>query len=190
MSIEKIDDHEERAEARLPRHLETADKFRQLVQLYAARIQAIDDELVKLLDLRAISTAAGAQLDGIGEILDLERGVGQSDADYRADMFGRTAELQKSGEIDTLIVALTNLTGASDVRLHESFPVTVHMTYDTAVFGAEILAAMKAVKAAGVNISISTTAGAVPFVTAGDPSGLGLSDVGFLNGGSLVEVFQ
>ncbi len=102
--IVPITTHQTDAKARLPGWLADSTNFRAFLDVLVAPYQDIEDLLISLLDGHSIENAIGVQLDVIGRILDSVRtSLGQPDADYRSQLFGRAAELSKAGEVETLI---------------------------------------------------------------------------------------
>lgn len=160
MTIEQITDHAELAKERLPDQFSRATNLNNFFNVAGARTQELEDQLFNILDQRHLTIATGVQLDGIGQILDLEREVGETDIAYRGRLIARTGELAKSGEMENLIVPFKNLTGASSVWVSEYYPAGVQLVafYDGDTVSAEldavIVASMNIVKAAGINLTL------------------------------------
>lgn len=154
----QITDHAGQALQRLPQHLQGKIKLEALVTLLSSSSQRLEDVLFELLNERAISTAAGAQLDLIGTILDLPRVPGQSDSDYRVALFGRAGQLGHSGTPEELIVSYRDIWQAVSVQLVEFQPATAQLTAHTTsdgedpVVDAATFKAMAALKAQGVRL--------------------------------------
>ena len=160
MTIKQIIDHTEKAKARLPRFLDGATNFNALIDILGSRTQDLETELFNLLDQRYLSVAAGAQLDGIGQILNLDREIGLSDSDYRLELISETGKLALSGQIEPLILLFNTLTLATDSELVEFYPASVLLTafYDAdsqdPSLDANIVEAMNKVKAAGIHLDL------------------------------------
>lgn len=160
MTIKQITDHAEKAKDRLPRFLNAATNFNALIDIAGSRTQDLETELFNLLDQRYLSVAVGAQLDGLGQILNHERTVGQSDSDYRAELIAETGKLALSGQIEPLISLFNTLSSAVDSDLVEFYPASVLLTayYDAdsedPILDENIVKAMNEVKAAGVNLDL------------------------------------
>jgi len=158
--IDEITDHAQQAKNRLPRHLDGATQFNALIDILGSRIQGLETELFNLLDERFLTVAVGVQLDGLGQILDLDREVGQSDAAYRQALIGVTGQLSLSGQIEPLITVFDNLTSAAFIFISEFYPAGVLMVahYDAdaedPVIDVGIVEAMAAAKAAGVELDL------------------------------------
>jgi len=163
MTIEQINDHAEKAKERLPRFLDGATNFNALIDIFSSRTQDLENELFNLLDQRNLSDAVGVQLDGLGQILNLDREVGQSDEDYRQAIIGETGQLALSGQIESLINVFNALTSAVSSDVVEFFPASVLLTafYDGDLVDPDIdqsiIDAMDKVRAAGVNLDLRHT---------------------------------
>jgi len=160
MIIEKINDHVDKAKERLPRFLDGAVNFNSLIEIFASRTQDLETELFNLLDERYLTVATGAQLDGIGQIVDLKRNVGQIDSDYRLDLIAETGKLALSGQIESLILLFRTLTFAPDSDLIEFFPASVVLTAfsdsdpEDPIIDQKVIDSMNEVKAAGVSLDL------------------------------------
>lgn len=166
MAIDQILDHQERAKARLPGFMLGATNIEAFMDAISAEAQTLESVFFQLLDERHLTVAVGAQLDGLGQILDLDRIVGQTDASYRIALIARAGELAKGGEMETLITAMINLLSlvSPDILfIHEAYPATIlieHVTdtdpQDSAA-DADLISTMNAVRAAGVQLHIMRT---------------------------------
>lgn len=160
MAIEQITDHAEQAKERLPDQFSGATNLLALLDDIGARYQDIETQFFKLLDERHLSVAVGVQLDGLGQILDLERELGQNDTDYRAALVGRSGELSKSGEIENLIFPFLTLTGAALVFSSDYYPAGVLLVAhndadaESAAIDTNIIENMNKVKAGGVDLTL------------------------------------
>jgi hypothetical protein len=166
MAITEITDHQERAKARLPGFMLGATNIEAFIDAIAAEAQVLESVFFQLLDERHLTVAVGTQLDGLGQILDLDRVVGQTDTSYRISLIARAGELAKGGEMETLITAMINvltLVAPDALFIHEAYPATVlieHVT-DTdpqdAGDDASLIATMNAIRAGGVQLHIMRT---------------------------------
>lgn len=82
--------------------LTTDTYFASLLASYTAQIQAIEDMLFDLYTQRALTTAVGAQLDGIGRLVQLGRD-GRDDDTYRAALGVEILILNTSGTAPQLV---------------------------------------------------------------------------------------
>lgn len=127
--ISKITNHAEQARARLLNQFKGKPKFEALINLMAHQFQQLEDAFWQLLTERQITTAVGAQLDIIGEIIGLKREVDETttltdDEDYRAMMFIKILANVSEGTLDELIVLVTELLGHEDVVVTEYYPAS------------------------------------------------------------------
>lgn len=158
MSITKITDHAERAKARLPEQFNDATNLLALLDLIGSRYQSIEDVTDELRLNRFISTATGMQLDNAGTILNTAREVGEADGIYRSRIFAATSQLEKSGEVESLIELYNFLLTPVLVRYQEIYPAGVQLTAHTdtdpndPVIDEYNRAAMEIVKAGGIEM--------------------------------------
>lgn len=155
MASAKITDHSTQAIERLPGFEQGSSNWGKLLRALTVPIQDLEDALDQLFNERAISTAIGAQLDGIGTILDLARSSGQSDALYRTALFAKAGTLFYSGEPEALIAIYTSLVDASLVVLTEPRTATVQLVgtvtaIDNDALQGEYWDEMNTVRVAGV----------------------------------------
>jgi hypothetical protein len=78
----QITDHADRVKENLPSEFHGSPRLVELVQLFAAEIQSLENLFHDLIDDRQLDTAIGAQLDVYGKHVNWHR-LGFSDADYR-----------------------------------------------------------------------------------------------------------
>lgn len=187
--MDKITDHDARLKSLLPSQYAGLPNWEAYLTAFAKVIQGAEDDGYKFLTELALPNAVGVQLDGLGEILGEER-KGRNDDDYRAFLGIRVTINISRGEPETLISVLAAITDSSYVALAEVFPARVEMYFNGATIPSDLLNNMNLVKAAGVQLALYNNGGETPFVTEGDLTGLGFSDVGFENGGALVEVYE
>lgn len=163
------------------------DNIRIFLEAVMDLVQELEYVAFDLRDLRALDTAEGEQLDGIGEIVDLPRD-GKTDEEYRSELGVKISINVSGGQPEVLIGVVASLTQATKVHTQEIFPATFIMHSDGEVIPANLIDLMKKLKPAGVAVQITIDGGETPFVFDGDPDGLGFSDVGFLTEGSFSEV--
>lgn len=92
-----------------------ANDLELLLKSYVAQVQALNDAATELLPKVSIDGAAGVQLDGLGQIIGLER-QGLSDEAYRSALKGWIQVNRSGGTIDQLnaIVRLLTSTAIAD----------------------------------------------------------------------------
>lgn len=164
MAIEQILDHQQRAKDRAPGFMQGATDMELFFDAIVAETQNLETVLFQLLDERHLSVAAGVQLDGIGQIIVLERTVGETDSDYRTRLVSRADEIKNGGEIEALITLFIFITGLSSpdiLELKEVYPATVLMTWLTDDADPEdpgedalLVSAMNAIRAGGVRLDM------------------------------------
>jgi len=191
----KISNHADIALARLPDQFYGATNLRNILSLYAGRYQELETVFNALLDERAISTANGAQLDRIAEILDLSRPLGETDSAFRSRLFAQTSILQQSGEIEVLISVFKGLTGATTVFSADVYPAAVQLVAHVAVdindptTDSQIRLAMTSVKAGGIDLILqfAPVADTFYFSSAVDADVNGVGPIDALHGFSNVS---
>jgi hypothetical protein len=168
--ITPITTHSADAKARLPGYLRDSTNLNALVGIFADRTQTLEDELISILNFTTdITTAVGAQLDTIGEILNLPRLGGETDADYRIRLQGRSIALSRSGTPEAVIEIWDAAWDAVTVYLTEfqpaAFEVAAEVPTDPGDAGQDASAqsALQAGKAAGVG-AIGTLVVTTPFL--------------------------
>jgi len=174
--VTKIDDHTAQALARRPDVMQEKLRYQQLIESLTIAKEAIDDPVPKawqelenvffdLLLKRSLThefndeddedkQAIGAQLDGIGRVLCLDRYTDQTDDAYRSDLKGWVRFLFSQGEPETLIFVLDVLTDpVNPIQLIEFFPGTVVLEFDGTVLNEDnLVSIMDRCAAAGVKI--------------------------------------
>ncbi len=158
--ITKNADRVEESVARLPGWLESSTNFKNFIEVLSQPFQDIEDLLDSILNGYSIDTAVGVQLDVIGRILALERtSASETDTSYRARLFGRAAELSRSGEAEVLISVWKDIWTATKVYYSELYPagfeVAAEVTTDpkNGALDAAAVASIRSAKAGGVGVS-------------------------------------
>lgn len=134
--IERIDNHAERAFARMLTQFADRPTHRGIVAAICAQVQQIEDALIVLQFSRNVHEAEGAQLDGIGSIVGQAR-EGRDDATYRRWVIAAVLVNRKGGELATLIAAVLAIFPGSTVELVEDQPATVRVRVAGEVFSAD-----------------------------------------------------
>lgn len=111
---------------RLVQQFRGKPKIEALLQAIAAQTQALDDALEELRTERWIDSAEGAQLDGLGRILGLDRGA-WDDEEFRARLRVRIRVLLADGTPESIISTLALLAEGAPVQLVESFPAELRI---------------------------------------------------------------
>ncbi len=190
--VDQITDHGDRAKSLLPEQFKSKTNLDKLLDILAVHIQENETVLFDLLTNRSLTTAIGAQLDGLGQILGEER-LGRNDADYRAALNVRITINLSSGTPDTMIDVFAALTNASLVTFNEIFPATVHLiAQGVTSVPANLLINMYKVAPATVSLilTINSLSGD-PFKYSPGSGGKGYGDPGFTsNAGRYSEAFS
>lgn len=159
--ITEITDHAAQAQARLPSRYNKAAQFQALINLIAGRYQDLENVTFDLYLNRSLANAAGTQLDNLGTILNLSRKIGETDASYRARLYSETSELEKSGELESVITIFNFLMGVpitTATFVQETYPagltLVAHNDADPqdAITDANNRTAMNVVKAGGIEL--------------------------------------
>lgn len=128
-----------------------------LVRAYAAELQALDAAATALLSDTTLDGAVGVQLDGLGQIIGLERN-GLGDDRYRALLRAQIRINTSAGTIEQLneIIRLVTGTTVADAAftLVESYPADFKVVFEPVMvngIGPVAAEAMYQAKAAGVH---------------------------------------
>lgn len=184
----------ERAQTRL---LEQFGDKPDLVKYICALITSFQElEFVygDLLSQRSLDSASGVQLDGLGDIVGVER-QGLSDDKYRDVIRFQAAINASNGEPESLITATKQLTGGTDVILTELFPARALLFTNGDNVSTEIVRQLEDVAPAGVALElISSYASTTPFAFeaegTSDPDSFGYNEPNDpSSGGQYVEKF-
>jgi hypothetical protein len=79
-----------------------ANKIEQLIAVYMAPMQRLENTCIDMLTKRSVDTAEGVQLDVLGRIVGQSR-LGLSDTDYRRYIRARIATNRSTGKQEELI---------------------------------------------------------------------------------------
>lgn len=159
--VKEVTDHVAGAQARLPGHLRAGANFLKMVELLISPVQDLETDLRALL-VDKLLDGTGAQLDQVGEILDVARLSGESDSDYKTRLLGFATQKISSGEMETLIQAMILLLDANKVYTAEHGPATVELTAqldpgeDDTSTDTDIITSMNKSVAAGVTTILQT----------------------------------
>lgn len=127
-SADSIPDHCALAIGRLVSQYRGQAGMEAIVCIFGDRMRDVDQALANLGAYRGLDTAYGAQLDRIGEALELPRG-GISDAAYAIRLHGAAMAKGSHGRPDELIAVLETLTAGTGAAIDhdEHFPAAVVM---------------------------------------------------------------
>lgn len=98
-----------------------------LVDAIGGEVQELEDAIGDIFDQHFIDAAVGAQLDGLGEIVDEQRS-GQTDDDFRVSIKAKAFIIRSQGTPEELISLVRALAGDSvSVAFEELFPATFNI---------------------------------------------------------------
>lgn len=98
-----------------------ANNIEKLSDVFSQEVQELEDAILQILTDTILTTAVGVQLDGLGEVIGLER-QGLDDATYRARLRSQILANKSNGTINELIAIADLFTGGGETfTLVESF---------------------------------------------------------------------
>lgn len=182
MSMEHNLDVKGEALSRMISQYQDKPNFTKIITTLMKDFQEFEDSVWKLFSGAGVSTATGAQLDMMGELLAVKR-YGRADSTYRSRLQAAIIQYTSSGRWEQVLEGFRLLTGARSTQGEELFPAKIVMT----AIGAENLAgvdlnevrdALHKLKAVGVGLNAALIVADPPFVFAGDPDihGAGFAD--------------
>lgn len=132
------------------------------VRAWAQQSQETEDAAFEVLLLTTLAGAEGEQLDGLGEIVGVER-EGRTDADYRVRIGAQILLNNASGTIEDLLQLAVAL-GATTTVLTEVYPAKIEIVSGVAIAnGVEIGRVMGLARPAGVGHWFTYFEGTNPF---------------------------
>lgn len=108
-AITNITDHENRALDRLLEQQKAKPVLAAVVGALSTQVQALENMFQSLLSARAITTATGDQLDGLGALVGEPRN-GRTDTEFRIAIRARIAINRSSGTANEILGVLTAAT--------------------------------------------------------------------------------
>lgn len=183
---------------RLIEQYEDKEDLKKYLCILTQPFQELELVFGDLLQFRSIDTAAGVQLDLLGDIVGADRN-GLSDAQYRDLIRFQAAINFSSGEAESVITATKELTESTLVKYAELFPARIVLTIDGANINASTIRLLEQSAPAGVALELTSVMGStLPFAVApeageSDPDAAGFSEPNYApdanSGGSLTEKF-
>lgn len=165
-----------------------------LIESIGAEIQDAENSLGDVFDQHFIDNAVGAQLDGLGEIVDEDR-KGKADPEYRTVLKAKDRALRSNGSPEDLIAVVRLVISAVAFALEEMFPAHVKISMEVNGLDApEIATLLSLARPAGVSGALIADTTATPFqfssTAALEPSVTqGFSQNAQTTGGDLSAVF-
>lgn len=177
MTLDPITNNVSASQDRMVVQWKNKENEDKILKIRANRIQILEDTLNQIINERAISTASGLQLDGLGENYgDQGDRENRNDEQYKAFLQVLPAKLRQAGQHEVLIQALKNLTSAIRIE-HEYFYPRALALYavlddvDSLTNEDEINNEMQAIRAQGVRLDIGLMASSESFVFADNTNG-------------------
>lgn len=123
--------HVDDAKANLAGFLKNKANLAALISALVTEVQTLEDALWQLLTQRDLDSAAGQQLDGIGDILNLLR-AGLSDDAYRTQLRAKILLDVISGLPNEVLGLVALLVPGATTRLWQAFPASFSIVVGTA----------------------------------------------------------
>lgn len=167
---------------------EEAPNLDKLLQVIMSEIQVAENEINKLVELRSITTASGAQLDILGDIAGIDR-QGRTDSEYRSAILVQIAVNNGGGQERVLSALLTNLTPPGTIiDIWEVFPAGLDIFVSTDTLTLSTIRSLRRAIAATVGLQFEYTPGGTPFAFEGGSFGAGFGSLYTSDGGEFATV--
>lgn len=122
----KITDHAAQAVGNLLSEFRNSDRLKELITIFAAEIQSLENLFHELYDECTLDTAVGVQLDMEGKIVGWPR-MGLSDDDYRAMIKVAIVINQTDGDAITATYIISQIVG---VAVHYRWCGMAHCSFE------------------------------------------------------------
>lgn len=130
MALVKINNHIEQAKRRLLEEYKYKPRIAGFIDAIVGALQEIENSADLLYRGRSIFTAIGAQLDGLGKIIGLDR-EDRSDEDYRDALFAQIQINVSGGEPESIYVAIKKMLNATSAQIIEIYPASYQLFVQT-----------------------------------------------------------
>lgn len=159
-----ISNHVEVAEDRLLEQYKNSPNLKGLLAGIVTPLQDLENQNFLVYVNRHIHTAAGAQLDGIGEIVG-ELRQGANDASYRRAIQARIAINNGGGEPESIIAAIRAMMDPIKITYGPLYPASFQINIKIKDFDPDFIPIIRTLSPAGVGeIIITTSSEGEPFV--------------------------
>lgn len=145
-------------------------------EIWAQRIQILEDILHEMLNKRALSTSEGVQLDLWGSNYGLTRNENETDAEFRTRILVELSALKSIGQVSSLNFNLSRLVSPRAIALRQIFPLHVLMWIFVDDFSEipeedlrTIDTVMQSIHAAGVRLDIGLQLNTSTFTVTDNP---------------------
>lgn len=166
------------------------EKINKIIEGLVLSAQDVEDVANDLSILRWLSSARAAQLDGIGKIVGIVRGAGESDDSYRISINFQIFINASKGEPETLIRFCKFLTDTPTVSIREVWPASVEIGINADYIPSDFGDRIVEIAPAGVALSVVNVAGEPPLSFDWDgmtiERGAGLNEEGYTESGEEV----
>lgn len=125
--INPVPDHVERMIGLLVSQFDDSVLLKGFIRAFALQVQDLQNAAEQLYYERSLNTAAGVQLDGIGQILNVPRLQGESDDQYRERLRFKSFLIFSSGTPEQIIYILKTQSEATFVEYYDIFPAAYQM---------------------------------------------------------------
>jgi len=192
--IVKIDNHTERALDRSATQYRQKPKHEAFISSFADQVQDAEDAVFDMIDARVLENAEGAQLDGIGEIVGLDR-QGRGDDEYRILLLVKIGQNSSQGGPEKVIQIFRILIQAGLVHYQNLEKAAIMLGSDTEIPEDDVefvYRNMELIAAGGVRIDHIVCFDAdAPFAFEGNNPllpGAGWSDITGTQGGKFAKL--
>lgn len=188
----------DRAKERLIWQFKTKPNIEAYLCVFANELAEIQTAFLSLKTARTLSSSTDVQLDGLGDLVGVERN-GRTDTEYRLAIQTQILLNKSNGEPETLITAVKTLTESTNVNITEMFPAEVNLLFDGLTIPSDLITSIENSAPAGVKINATASySEASVFSFEADPGdtpvvgNVGFSEPNYApdsgKGGSLTEV--
>ena len=190
MAVDEITNHIQLAKARLIQQYKGDEDVEALVEMGTNDKQDQETAFQQMNNERGLDSSVGAQLDGIGKIVGLERLPGESDDAYRVRIKAQIGINLSQGEPERMIETFKILTGAPFVYFQKldsgEVALSSSINFGTQEEVDDIIQIMESVAPAGVRVAFIGVFDADlsdTFAFAGNLPGKGFGSVSDVNKG-------
>jgi len=183
------------AKGRLIEQFENKSNINDYLCVLTSPFQELEFVFQELKTLRELQNAFGVQLDGLGDIVGIDR-RGRSDTEYRDLIAFQAAINSSSGDAETLISIVRTITKPTNIIYTPVYPAKILIFTDGTNVDQTTVSSLLQSMAAGVGLELTSTMGVItPFAFAPEAGLLDANSLGFSEpsesgtGGSLSEKF-
>ncbi len=149
MSIDKITNHVDIAKGKLLQQYKDKEDITGLQAAYIEQLQILENKLHDFYDRLDIDKSEGVQLNGIGEIIGLDRN-GMTDSEYRVRLKSKILENLSSGTAETIIQIFNLLTGSTVTDFRDIYPAAYQIYGNIAIDTSQVQLIWELLEAASI----------------------------------------